>query len=356
MQLRQCFVTIASLLLFLATAPACSGPEDPSDDTGGGGTEDTGVADTGGDDTGAEDTGTPDPDTRTGRDTGNDAGDAGDAGDGGWEPVDECSVATEFTGEIASDQAEHGGGVEADANDVLPADTGIQAVWDWMENNASEAEGGTTLPDDETIDIQGAVVVATEAIASGLGNQRFFIQDQNRSIYVRLNEAPTIEDPEADEAKINVGDEISFTVEGVNLYQGETPQISQVSTITVDSADNEVPIHGAEDLGTWGQIHRLGGRLRNKNKCDSSSVDCSAERCSYCYYLRDQEGNTLIEFRSATETQGSKQGFPDGACVTFVGPVGSFPGPLADDFDPSQDLQIQDTNYNDWLLQARNYQ
>ncbi|MFB6374764.1 MAG: hypothetical protein ABEN55_16960, partial [Bradymonadaceae bacterium] len=72
-----------------------------------------------------------------------------------------------------------------------------------------------------------------------------------------------------------------------------------------------------ENLGSnsYGQVYRIGGRLRNKSKCDSKMAKCGQERCNYCYDLKDKDGNTVVTFRSATETQGSKKGFPDGACV-----------------------------------------
>lgn len=367
MTIRRLVVVTASLFL-LAAAPACSGPDDPSGDTGsGGGGEDTGVTDTGGDeDTGTpdEDTGTPDDDTgmaedtMTGGDTGGDTSDGGGGG-GGWDPVDNCSVLTDFTGEINSDSAGHGGGQPASSSDVLPADAGLDQVWTWMKDNRSKAEGGTTEFGDTTLEISGATVVATEPIAENLGNQRFYIQDQNRTLYVRLSEQPTLEEPNADTAKINVGDQVSFTVKKVNLYQGETPQISNTGTITIDSADNEVPIYSQENLGgdSYGKIFRIGGRLKNKSKCDSPMTSCGEERCNYCYDLMNKDGSKVVTFRSATETAGSKKGFPDGACVTFVGPVGMFPGPLAKDAGAKADrLQIQDTNFKDWLLQARNAQ
>lgn len=370
-------IVAAFALLFTAN---CTQPADPSDDDGdsdGNGT----ATSTGGDTNGSTDdgsttsmttadatsdggTGTTTGDGGTGTATGGDGGtsDGSTTGDGGTCEVAEtggggdgdaggktCEIATDFTGQVGSSEG-HGGGNAASSTDVLPEDTGIQAVLTWIENNqaAAEEDGGTSLPDGEQIEVQGAIVNATSF--GDLGNRHFWIQDQQAATHVRLESAPGSGDT------LKVGDAVTFTVTDVSVFAGQ-PQIAGVTDFGIDSSGNDVPIQEVDestiDPSMYNQLVRTGGKLLSKWKCDSDERNCCGERCQVCYELVDNQNETIATFRSNAFTQEDSKGYFPDSCITFVGPLSMFPGPLAsgDNLDSERErLRLQETNYG-WTQQ-----
>ncbi len=347
---------LLAALIALSFGISCSPPEDPGDDNGGGNGDEADAMDQI-DDTG-EDEDDDDPDTgdddemdagddNDDPDTGGDDPDAtGDTGDDGGIDFDPstCEVQSDFNGQIGNTDVTKGGGTPASSTDALPEDTGLQAVYDYMEANAEDArsEDGLSLSEEDQIEVTGAIVTATEG---GENLPFFYLQDQQRALYARLSEGH-------DSVDVTVGDEVSFTVTGVSIFSGQ-PQIQDITGFSVDSEDNDVPIQNVgqstPSLDRYQQIVRVGGALTEGRQCGG---DCSLPagdrdgQCWQCYDMLDQEGETIIEFRSNSLTQDEPLGYYAGTCMTFVGPLGQFPGPLAENADDPT-VQVQETNW-DW--------
>lgn len=359
MDTRRSFTITASIFaLSLLVAAGCT-PDDPSsdddEDTSGATTAgaDTNGSGTGGMDTnggsGGMDTngGTGGTDTMGG--TGGTDTDGGGSG-GDTDIVDDCKVLSNFNGQVDS-MVDHGGGTPTSSTSDLPADTGIQGVWDWIKNNKSavtKSEKAADIPMAEQVEIDGAVVISTSF--GNTADKHFYIQDQKTAIYVRLESAPMAG---GSAATINVGDAVSFTVTGANMYDGQ-PQIAKVTNFSKKGTGKKVPIQQV-DASTispdmYNQMVRLGGRLTNRFKCDSKDRDCSKKTCYMCYDLVNESGDKLVTFRSNAFTTKSKKGYFDKTCITFVGPLSMYEGPMSDKsmLDPPKDrLQVSETNF-DW--------
>jgi hypothetical protein len=277
----------------------------------------------------------------SGGNTGNTNGGSSGNSDGGGTGSDSCSVDTSFTGQIGADNT-HGGGEVGSTSD-LASDAGIQAVWDWIEQKDQDLdmwpeedfdtdarEANVSIPEGEQVDVSGATVVAT--LFGQVGNQAFYIQDQNRAIEVDLGSAVSSGTP------IKVGDKVSFTVTGVAVQNG-LPQVYEISNFSKDSSGNPVPIMGIDSSGAaeGTDVHKLvrvGGKLTNANTCGEGYK---------CFDMVNQNGDVLVEFRAQTGDSG--MGPSEGWCQTYVGPLGQFPGPIAD--ADSTTLQVQANNF-DW--------
>ncbi len=273
-----------------------------------------------------------DASTSSGSSDGSTTGGSSDAGGGS------CGIDTSFTGQVGADNT-HGGGEVGSTTD-LPQDAGIQAVWDWIQQEnqnrdmwpeedfeTEEREANVSL--DDPIEINGAIVVST--LFGEVGNQAFYIQDQNRAVEVDLGSAVSSGTP------IKVGDKVSFTVTGVAVQNG-LPQVYEISDFSKDSSGNPVPILDIEspDDASGEDVHKLvrvGGELTNAEGCGGDYK---------CFDMVDGDGNVLVEYRA--EVTGD-QGPSEGWCSTYVGPLGQFPGPVADADDPT--LQVQPNNF-DW--------
>lgn len=218
----------------------------------------------------------------------------------------ECMVNDVFFGQIDSESDVHAGG--APSTDPVATDAGLMAVMGAFD----AMEGGTT--DDLDLAVSGAIVTATN-FGDG-GNTNFWVEDANEAIQVFLGfDNP----PTAD--TIKVGDAVSFTVTQMNNFGG-TPQISMVSDFAIDSSGNEVPYTDLTGMvpteANYARIVRIGGTLGAGERCGGSD-----ERPAFCYPL-SHDGQT-IEYRSTSEFLETND------CVTYFGPLGSFPGPANDD-------------------------
>jgi hypothetical protein len=331
------------------TDPSNQGDED--DDNGtptdvgplpdvGGGLEDT---------TPDDDTGGAQEDTTTRRDTG------------------PCEPNADFTGQVGNTMIQHGGGSVAQNTDALPADAGIQAVRDYISNNKPSGCTGDgdcigTFDAPSEMRVEGALVTAVEF--GSLGNKFFYIEDQNAGVYIRLTRDHPAPGPSG--TTVKVGDIVSFDVDQLGVFQG-TPQIQRFRAsgatepaFSVDSSGNPVPVRDftqmrptPEDFLRLVKVH---GKLKNERTCDDVQ-DCSNNRCWKCYDLV-RDGETLVTLRSQqfTGTRENEQGqqvprdnpgyFPN-SCLTYVGPVGMYEGPLDESADgsPADRLQLQVDNF-----------
>jgi hypothetical protein len=386
MMTRRLFaVATTSLALIFAISSGCSEPTDPTADSGttggttggstsggtsdggstGGSTEDGGT--TGGTTMDATTGGTTGGSTEDGGTTGGTTGDGGMSdGDGGFDvgPID-CEPVADFSSQVGSSGVGmHAGGEVAASNDVFAADTGIQAVWDYINTNKTtemvDGDSRTTLPmeaetlgSEEKIDITGAVVTATAS--KSFGNKRFYIQDQKNAIYVRIPNGPT--DGTGNAIAVNVGDEVDFTVSKVSIYSAQ-PQIAGIEDFEKTGSDKKVAVHdvSADNISAdlYNRNIRVTGALKNKWKCDSMDTDCTTENCWMCYDLMDDEDNKIATFRSNAFTGKTDPGYFPNSCVTYSGPLSMFPGPMAEgmDLDSERDrLQIQEDNW-DWTADS----
>lgn len=344
MQTKYALPLFASLLA-LTLGPACSQPEDPSgddgNDDGNGDKQDVmeQIRDTGPDD--KQDT--DDDDNGGGGDDPDTGGMEDDAAD--FDPST-CEVQSDFTGQVGNSDLTNGGGEVASSTDVLPEDTGLQSVRTYIENNQEQAssEQGLTIPEGDQMEVSGAVVTATEG---GKNLPFFYLQDQQVALYARLAEGN-------DSVDVKVGDAVSFTVTAVSLFNGQ-PQIQNITNFSVDSSGNQVPIQEVDgsslSADKYQQLIRVGGALSAPEQCGGDCSLPASERegqCWQCYDMVNQEGETIIEFRSNSLTQEEPLGYFAGTCMTFVGPLGMFPGPVG---NSDTSLQIQETNW-DWAKSA----
>ena len=339
-------ILVVSLMASLAVIGCASG-DDPSDD---------GNGDNGGPffDTG------PLPDVGNGggeEDTGSVQEDVGPCNASGWQ------------GQMAGN-GDHSGGTLSNDPSVLPEDTGIQAVRDYINSNKPNGCGpdqqdctGTTVVTDTTLSVDGATVTATDF--GPLGNAFFYVQDQQAGMYVRLDQAhpPIFSENTSDNVTqfLKVGSEVSFDVSVVGVYAGQ-PQIQGFAAPTNPEAgpDNlEYPSEtgdsfnvtdtgksvyvkdytsegaslAGEDYYTMVKIH---GRLEKTGSCGSGW---------FCYNMM-RDGENLVTVRSQENTQMGSNGYPENLCMTYVGPVGMFPGPVAENSTPLVErLQLEVENF-----------
>lgn len=333
-------------LLSLAGCTTASDPSDPGDD------DDEQM------DTSPEpDTTQPDtmePDSGMEQDT--EMVDSGD--DGGTGP---CTATASFNGQVANSMDQHGGGTVADSADVLPQDAGVQAVKTYIVDNkpsgcTGSGDCGGNIDPPADMRVEGAIVTATDF--GSLGNKFFYIEDQQAGLYVRLTQDHPEPGPEG--TTVNVGDEVSFDVDQLGVFAGE-PQIQRFRApdatepaFSIDSPDNAVPVRDFSEMSpTPDEYHRLvkvHGSVTNESTCDSEQ-DCANNMCWKCYDLmRDGEKIATLRSQEFTGTRTNDQGqevprenpgYFDGACVTYVGPVGMFPGPLEEGADGTQTERLQ---------------
>ncbi|MFB6265251.1 MAG: hypothetical protein ABEL76_16755 [Bradymonadaceae bacterium] len=188
-----------------------------------------------------------------------------------------------------------------------------------------------TLGSGEKVQVDGAVVTATSFKSTNFDNGQkvFWLQDADTPMLVYL-------DKKLSSPTIRVGQRLNFTVTGVKLFGG-TPEITKISNVSVKkNAGDSVPYVAAsgKDLSAddWAKVVRIGGQIvREKPKCPGLPD-------GHCYVLAHGQSNEKIEFRVE---MGS---YKLGDCVTFVGPLGLFPGPLA---SGDKTVQLQEENF-DW--------
>lgn len=231
-----------------------------------------------------------------------------------------CEWDATFFGQIGGTDP-HGGGVPTPSQ--LTVDAGLDDVLAVVPTQPDDP----LTPEDEgylalvnSIPVSGAIVTATGPQA--LGNKRFWVEDANTAmqLFVPFELGP-----------IRVGDEVAFDVFAVENFEGH-PQIAEVSSFQLLSQGNPVPYRDvntrAFTAADYGRIVRLGGRL-------GAPYDCGGTDCFAFTYAGGQ-----TTFRSRSALAG------EGRCVSFAGPLNSFPGPRQTVSAPSWQL---DTVNFDWM-------
>jgi hypothetical protein len=256
--------------------------------------------------------------------------DADDEEDGGTEPdtgpdldPSDCDPNLNFTGQVYDQGDEHSGGQPTAAADVTLADANLQEVWDAIPGEDDD-------PATVDIDVTEALVIATVD-----GHGRLYVQDANAVLLLWYpwadGESPT--DP------VKVGDTVSFKVTEVQNFGG-TPQVSAITNFSVEDSDAQVPYHAlsGEDLPTdsWGELVQVGGFVMSIER-----QDCGGD--SVCYELVHGDN-----FDKSTTLRSASSFLEVGNCVTYFGPLSSFPGPKNDD-GQTPDPQLDQINF-DWLF------
>ncbi len=267
----------------------------------------------------------------------------------------DCEVNQTFYGQIGYDEdTDHSGGeptttpfdTDAGLGDLLAAieaeiDGPIDGAEDEVclatqEKRDYEDDGEMPYEDctelSEPVEIRGATVTAVEFIG-------FWVQDSEAAFYVfnsNNNQHISIDNP-------NVGQKVNFDVEIAGTYFGDT-QITGLSNWDVEEDDADVFYHEiAEGPITndehYNQIVRFAGQLGTgeNDQWDCGSHFGNEQVCYNMYYGTD--GDHEVTFRTSKEHSIWEQG----DCITYVGPVQSFPGYYSENGEP----QIQETEW-DW--------
>lgn len=339
---------LLTMLLALGTAPllGCN-EEDPSqnnDNNGNNGMTDTGVD-------AEEDTRTDDVEEDS---TTEDGGDDGATDDGGDDGGTTCTPFTDFTGQAfagGSDPDPHNGGNPVEGG-TIDYDANLQAAYDLVPLDASDDnvtdETGADTPTiyvrtlDTPIDVTEALVVATGFDSNQTpnvdeANQKLWLNDTNSALQFWFafpeGEVPT--DP------IKVGDRISFKATELTNYGG-TPEISGIESdsFTNVSSGNDVPF--TDYTGMEIPVDDYLRPVRVAGVITSEARECGAT----CFDLtHGAEGS-----EQTTELRTNSQFIAQGDCVTFFGPLGSFPTPLAD--ADAATVQLNEQNFN-WLFTSQ---
>lgn len=325
--LRRTLV-VACIACFLGSIAfvSCRPPSDPNQTDEDTSTEpsDTGTTDGGGgtmDGTGGDSGGSTGDDT-TVTDVGPDGGGSGCERGGGESP--------------------HAGGTPT--SDPIQNDAGLQQVLDKIKSIKSDNGGSwptdsednpktVTLEESEQIEVSNAVVTATSYKSENVdrGQQNFWVEDSQTPMTVYLDMGEEIDCP-----IVRVGDRVSFTVTAVKNFNG-IPQISVVKNYrrNEDANSDAVPVlqKTGETISAeeFGQIVRVSGQITaEQGSCGGDAI---------CFDL--EHGGQTITYRATGPVKPAV-----GDCVTYVGPVNSFPGPLA---DGDKTPQLQPTNL-DWAF------
>jgi hypothetical protein len=292
------------------------GTTDTSGSTSGTTDEDTsgstsGTTDTSGGSSGTTDTAITEEDS-SGTSSGTDTS-GGDTS--GSTCTDACCPNTSFTGQVfedvVPDPTSTNGGNATTTPYAATYDAGISAVI-----AAAPAAQGAVVVD---LDITEATVTAVGfKPGAATGYQSFWLADGQEAIQVFLGTAP-----DAAPAAIRVGQKVSFTATGVDLYR-DLPQITNLdaTTWTVDSEDNDVFIDdvGAGEEITIDDVQHV---IRVTGTLTGESVACGGT--SKCTQL-DFGGTSTVTLRVSDSFKVDNRALAAGDCVTFAGPAGVFDG------------------------------
>ncbi|MBA2665014.1 MAG: hypothetical protein H0U74_22195 [Bradymonadaceae bacterium] len=294
---------------------------------------DTGVDNNTDPDTGSNNSNNTDPDTG-GNNTDPDLGGNDTDPDVTTDP-DECTAKTTFFGQIGGTGPHDGGSFTTDA---IANAAGLKAVLDAFIVPTPNTEicsvatpcpelfvckAGTGTPPgpsrcdydgqrfETAMPVSGATVIATSFVSNTekRANRQFWLQDSETAIQVFLAaELPV---------NVKVGQKVSFGVNAIKIFGGH-PQITGIEGFTIDTENHPVPyteLSGQDvTMAHYGKNVRVGGVVgANPEECGGSSK---------CYELR--HGGKTVILRSASRF------LLTGDCVTYVGPLSSFPGPKSD--------------------------
>ena len=232
-----------------------------------------------------------------------------------------CPDEPTFTGQVREMDAQVPDGGEAQFSPYAEDyNAGIGAVVAMMPAMEGEAEVDLV--------VTGATVVATDYFNENHDIPRnrtnFWIADGTGFVQVRLDWMDeTIQKPDFE---IRVGHKISFTAKKVSR-DDYGPKIAAGESFTLDEVDQPVYIWDADRPLTEADVGRL---VRVTGTISGGFISCGGS--SKCW---------PVSFAGNTVTLRSTTNFPpaNGACISFVGPVGIF-GAI---------VQLNTTNF-DWLL------
>ena len=206
-----------------------------------------------------------------------------------------------------------------------------------VNSNLSSVLAAVPLTSDDlnTVENEGAYFPAVpiqvnQAIVTAVGFQAtrsFWVQDRNTAVEVYLDvDLPSPMLP---------GQIVSFGVSGLLNYEGH-PEITGLGGLIVHSSNNPVPYRDVTNrdvvMSDYAYVVKVGGELL------PNPVLCGGSKS--CYGL--EHNGHVSTLRSASTF------LAPGDCVTFVGPVRSFPGPHGAVGTPAPQL---DTISFDWLFE-----
>ncbi len=235
------------------------------------------------------------------------------------EPTVDCAVATAFQGQIGGVRPHDGGTLSTRA---YTNDAGIKAFVDSVVATGTKVH----VP---VVKITNATVVATSFVPHG--NKTFWVQDKNGGVQAWLK---------TDAGDVKVGQKVSFDIVKSGEYRGNV-QITELTNFVIVA--NSSPVYLMEKTGKklsdadYGKMVRIGGVLSGEALCD----DPDALSPNYCYTLT--HGAETVSFRSKSLF------IKNGSCVTYVGPVGTDFGPLANEATNPLTYQLDAINHY-WLL------
>ncbi len=258
-------------------------------------------------------------------------------------PVQECGVTIDYYGQIASTNG-IGGGVPAE--EALTDDAGLDELYNFLNapdlskatvtdtlQDANDATSivGNTYTFNEPIQITQAVVIA----GWNAQNRVFWLEDQKHAIPVRLPDKHT-----QFTVQLKVGDAVTFKVNQLATFNG-TPQIAEVSELTVDSSGNKISV--VERTGMELSEADLYKTVRVQGIIEEGTGPCGG---SYvCFNMK--HGDKTVVYRSQST-------FDEiGDCITFTGPLGLFPGQYKRGEDGN--LEVQAFDLADLQLSGDNF-
>jgi hypothetical protein len=165
---------------------------------------------------------------------------------------------------------------------------------------------------DPPLVVTNATISATHftgSMGDDMAQKSFWVQDADRGMRFFLGTVL----PE----NIQVGQRVSFKVTQANVFDGH-PQITAVEDFEIHSSGNEVSYKEITNesitMDDYNGIVRLAGTVGPSSQpCGGSSV---------CWDLNYGANNTITLRTSSSNVRA-------GTCLTFIGPVMSFPGPKA---------------------------
>ena len=280
------------------------------------------------------------------------------------EPTGPCTPDERFKGQIEGTRAFQGGKY-ATSDASYAADAGLEALFNFIKaqkdsltpdnrDTANLNEGINILPAEQQTLISGATVTATwPTRASQIA---MFIQDKKRAMVIFVPAAKdangvtnqyknaageTVPIPEltlkgGGAPTFKVGQRINFKPVGVQVFNG-TPQIAIIDELEIVSEDQDVYVEdmNGKDFDVnaqWGKMVRVAGRLKNLTMCGTGF------RCFDMMHGSDESKMVLFRTNSNFITEATLD-----KCVTWIGPVGSFPTILSD----APKAQLNTDNY-DW--------
>ena len=281
------------------------------------------------------------------KDDGSDPKDDGTDPDGGGDG--ECERRAMYEGQMGDESpARGGGGVFTLGVGDYVADSGLSQI----EVKVQEAiDAGLIVPDDrstkeidesmedillgagEEIVITGAVVTSTAFERKNADTdtfesaRRLTFQDQQDAALAFLAE-PVVMDKDGAPVVLKVGDKVNFKITALKAFGGTTPQITTMTEVEKVGADVNVGV--MEKTGEalteedWQKMVRVHGVITALPELGDDGMPRGCGGSNFCYELTHGGQKTVL--RVSDKLSRAPQ-VDD--CVTFVGPVGSFPGPLA---------------------------